>query len=313
MLFTRRVVLAALSIASLASCDGTAPPVTLVNPPPLGDHVLRAFGPEFEVAGGEEVFVCYTVPLENTEELYVTGSHGYQAPGGHHTLILSVDADEATIDEPHPCTGSDMAYRSLRFLGAGTAFGSGIVLPDGVALVLPVGRRLLIQTHYVNTDPTPRRVQDAVDLTLADRADVVHIAGAYTEVDQSLDIPPRSELTRELNCAPPMEMTVPWMFAHMHEWGVHATIELVRGGETTTIYDADWDPALRDSFPVVHFDPPLVLTPSDRLITRCTWRNDEEGSIAFPTEMCATFMPFYPSDGALWVCDETGTNYTLGG
>jgi len=80
---------------------------------------------------------------------------------------------------------------------------------------------------------------------------------------------------------------------------------------TRTLYDSAWDPQFRDHFPLVNFDPPLELTPADRLVTTCTWNNTETDTIIFPREMCATFMPYWPSDGSFWVCDETGTNSQL--
>lgn len=309
-MLTRSRSFVALLVFSAVGCAGERTG-HLINPPPAGPEVVRLFGPEFDVPPSSEIFMCYTVPIENTEPIFVAATHAWQVDGGHHVLVLSVDDTETTVDAPHECTPEDMAYPSLRFVGAGTAAGSGIELPIGAAVRMAPGRRLLIQGHYLNSSTSPIRVQDAIDLTTVPEADVVNVAGAYTAVDQTLELPPRSVTTRMMDCSPPMNMTVPWMFAHMHEWGTHATIELVRDGVTTTVYDAAWDSRFRDDFPVVVFPAPMELTPADRIITRCTWENTEDHAILFPTEMCATFMPYYPSDGTLWVCDETGENYTL--
>src|SRR5688572_8279052 len=101
------------------------------------------------------------------------------------------------------------------------------------------------------------------------------------------------------------------MFAHMHELGAQATIELIRDGETQVLYDEPWDPAFRDHFPFVTFDPPLQLRATDRLRTTCTWENPEAETVLFPKEMCATFMPYYPADGEFWICSERGMNVQL--
>jgi len=309
---SRRIVLLSL-VAVLVSCGSEEPagPERLADAPaPRADQV-EVVSPIYEVPASDEVFMCFTVPVGNAETLLIKESRAYQSANGHHVLMLMVNEDAAIDPLPHVCTPADMAVDSLRFVGAGTAAGGGITLPEGIAIQIPPGRRLLLQSHYVNTSPTPLRVQDIVHLTKADPTTVRQIAGAYSLVDQTLELAPRGETTRVTDCSPPETMTVPWMFAHMHEWGVHAKIEVTRAGVTETVYDEAWDPAFRDHFPLVNFDPPLELGPTDRIKVTCQWANDTDAPIIFPTEMCAVFMPFYPAEGEFWICDQTGENYPL--
>ena len=80
----------------------------------------------------------------------------------------------------------------------------------------------------------------------------------------------------------------------------------------TTIYESTWREALRDDFPIVQMDPGFTLYPEDRIRTTCEWKNTSNDTITFPSEMCATFMPQYPSsDGSMWVCDESGFTFQL--
>ncbi len=307
---SRRLVAAALAVLGL-SCAGQADDGHLIHPPPPDEGVIRFYGPEFDVQPGEERFICYTIQLGNTQTLYIGRTHAFQSMGGHHALVLSVLNSEATTDAPHECTGADMALPSIHFVGAGTAAGDGIALPTGMALPIEPGRKLLVQAHYLNVTTGPVRVQDAIDLLSVPEAQVVHQGGAYTQADGTVDLPPHVSTTRSISCTVPVAMNVPLMFPHMHEWGAHARIELTRAGTTTTLYDGAWDPTFRDHFPIVNFDPPLALTPEDRLTTTCTWNNTESDNLIFPREMCASFMPYYPSNGAFWVCDESGANSTL--
>ena len=145
-----------------SSCSGGSG--HLIDPPPADADTIRVFGPELEVPAGAEQFICYTAPIGNTEAVFVDATHVFQTDGGHHVLVLSVDADALTVDEPHECTPEDMNQASLRFIGAGTAAGSGIELPPETAMRIEPGRRLLLQAHYVNGSGGTLRAQDAIDL-----------------------------------------------------------------------------------------------------------------------------------------------------
>jgi hypothetical protein len=303
----------AAALAAGCSDSGTTePPVDdgiIVDVPPPPSGAKRLVTPTFQVEGGTEVVMCMRVPFEVTEDLYVNSTVAYQATGGHHSMLYYTPPGQPPLnDEPHECEGSDMS--GLRFIGVGTAYGLGIALPKGMALKIPAGGKIYTQSHYLNTGSEPRMGQDVLDLMTIPAAEVEQIAGTYAEVDLSLELPANAETTRTIDCNVPIEMTVPWMFPHMHEWGFHAKLEVVVGGVTKTVFDSDWDEALRDHFPVIEFEPHLKLTPADRIITTCTWRNTSSTPLLFPREMCATFMPFYPSaTGALLACDETGKNF----
>lgn len=269
---------------------------------------VRMVSPTFDVGSGEEVFMCMRIPHELTEDLWVIQSNAYQVEGGHHSMLFYTVGNTPVREEPHECDETDMG--NVRFVGVGTADGGGITLPEGVAFKIPAGAKIFTQSHYLNLADHDIVAQDVVDLRVIPKSEVQEIAGAFTQVDLGLDLPQGEDTTRVLNCTAPMDMKVPWMIPHMHEWGLHFTLEVEIGGERTTVYDSDWDETLRDDFPLSHFTPHLSLTPQDQIITTCTWRNTSGRRLLFPAEMCATFMAFYPSpDGALLACDETGEHF----
>jgi len=297
-------------VLSLAATSCGSP---LVTATPLAANEQEYIGPVYTAPAADEAFICYTIPLNNAEPIYVHSSHMFQSAGGHHVLAFAIGETSTMNDAPHVCDDSDMANPTLRFVGAGTAGGSGITMPDGVALMIPAHVKLMLQTHHVNTSGHEQQAQDIIHIETIARADVVQVAGAYAEVAQSFTLNARATATATLDCHPPAAMTVPWMFAHMHEWGTHATINVIHAdGSTLPVYDSDWDVSFRDHFPLVNFATPLSLTPTDRVVTTCTWDNTTDAPIIFPKEMCATFMPIYPSDGTFWVCGDDGSNYTLG-
>ncbi len=274
--------------------------------PPEGG--ARLVSPTFTIAAGTEAFMCMRIPFEAGEEMYVNASTSYQVGGGHHTMLFYSDGTAPLQDVPHECDDQDMT--SIRLVGVGSADGSGIGLPEGMALRLPAGARLYAQSHYLNATDEDVLAQDVMDLDLLPADEVAQVAGTFTEVNLGLDLPAGEEVTRVMECTAPVNMSVPWMLPHMHEHGVHFTLETVVNGVATTLYDSEWTAALRDHFPILDFEPHIQLSTADTIRTTCTWNNNTADRILFPREMCATFMAFYPSpDGALLACDENGRHF----
>jgi hypothetical protein len=277
----------------------------LPDPPEGG---ARLVSPTFSVAPGAEAFTCMRIPFDADEDLFVNASNSYQVTGGHHTMLFYVDGTVPLDDEPHECNDQDMT--SIRLVGVGSADGSGIGLPDGMALRLPAGARLYAQSHYLNATDGDITAQDVIDLELLPADEVEQVAGTFAQVDLGLELPAGEKVTRTIECTAPLEMKVPWMLPHMHEFGAHFTLEAIIDGEARTLYDSEWTAALRDHFPILDQQPHLEFTGADTIRTTCTWDNTSADRLLFPREMCATFMAFYPSpDGALLACDETGRHF----
>ena len=75
--------------------------------------------------------------------------------------------------------------------------------------------------------------------------------------------------------------------------------------EEERIYELpSWDPDWRDAPQVVVFpDGGIPVGARDRLIAECTWRNDTDEVLGFPTEMCVLMGLAYPLTETL-SCDS---------
>jgi hypothetical protein len=307
-----KILAFSLVIATTGACaEDTVDDDGIINEhvPEQPEGTVRIVSEVFEVAPVTESFTCMRLVYEATEDIYVNQSKAYQTEGGHHSMLYYTESTFPFEEEPHECNETDMG--DIRFVGVGTADGGGIELPEGVALKIPAGAKIFTQSHYLNLENEPALAQDVIDLYVMPADEVLHNAGAFTQVDLGLDLPAGQETTRTMECTMPMDdMTIPWMIPHMHEYGSEYLIEVERDGEWTTAWESTWSAALRDDFPFVNFDPYLELTAVDKVRTTCTWQNTESFDMLFPREMCATFMTFYPSpDGALLACDETGRHF----
>jgi hypothetical protein len=304
-------ILGMVGLASLAAfaaaCGSSGDSFEKDHPPPPGG--VQLVTPTFTVPKGTEVFECFRVPYDVKEDLYVQSSAAWQATGGHHTMLYYSVGTAMYKDAPHTCDSTDML--DVRFIGVGTAAGGGITMPPGVVLKIPAGVKIYAQSHYLNATEKDLTAKDLINLELIPQSKVQNVAGAWTEIQTGLQVPPNDTASAVVSCSPPVEMTVPWLIPHMHEFGQHFNIELTSDGKTSTLYDSDWVATLRDHFPLVTFDQqPLKLKPSDIVKTTCTWKNTTSAPLLWPREMCAMFMIYYPStDGALWACDHDGANF----
>jgi hypothetical protein len=148
-------------------------------------------------------------------------------------------------------------------------------------------------------------------LTLIAEADVTQIASTFAHVDLTFSLPALQQTTRSMECAVPREMTIPWLLPHMHEWGEHFKLELLRKDATEPfwMYEGEWFTGARNDFPIQELEEFITLQPGDVIRTTCTWNNTEDTALLWPREMCVTFFPFFPGDGALLACDESGETF----
>lgn len=300
---------------ALAGCTGSGAGPHGGQPEKLRDDIpeppeggAQIVSQAFEVPAGEEVFMCMRVPFEVKERLLVQSSQVYQTTNGHHTVVFYSEDSEGVNPEPHECSGFDMT--NVRLIGTGAANGSGIEMPDGVALEVPAGAEVWIQSHYINATEQNRMVQDVVNLELLEESEVEEIAGTFAHLDLTFQVPPHEQETTTIDCEFDREMTIPWLLPHMHEWGESFALEVLRDGEELYSWSGPWLQSFRDDFPVQELDESLQVKPGDVLRTTCTWRNTETEPLLWPKEMCVTFFPYYPGDGSLLACDENGDMFS---
>lgn len=235
----------------------------------------------------------------------------YQSQYGHHATLNGTNADpeEYPDGESFDCTDPDsLPMTSLDPLfvgGTDVDFGDGegaernieLALPDGMAARLPEGQRLIFQSHYVNTSADDILVGDAVNVGTVAEDEVETWAAAVIHNNSTFSLPPDQSSSITIDCGWEEERNVLFLTGHMHEWGSSFKVELMSGDETETIYEVPaWDPIYRDAPPYnVYEAGEFTLEPGDVFRTTCTWFNDQDQTLEFPAEMCATAMMVYPA------------------
>lgn len=291
----------------LSEPDPLADPIDLRRPfPPPPATGVQLVTPEYTIAPNTEVAWCwFSTYVGPTAGIVAQAS--YQSPYGHHAVLNATNAGiyDHADGEIVDCTAPDalpMTEIAPLLIARGTASGSElgpesrIELPDGMAVELRQGQRLVIQSHYVNPTADPILVQDAIDLELVVPTEVTTWAAPFVHADLGLAIAPgRQETT--FACAWDASYELLFLAGHMHERGAAFEIGLARAAGERTLYAVDdWDPVYRDAPPVTEYAAgEMRVEAGDVFTTRCAWDNDTDHVLAFPEEMCVTFGMVYPS------------------
>jgi hypothetical protein len=87
------------------------------------------------------------------------------------------------------------------------------------------------------------------------------------------------------------------LLGHLHEWGTRYEVDHNRlDGSVDRVYEVPtWDVQFRDAPPIEFYDVGAKpIAAGETFTTRCSWFNDTDAPLEFPTEMCATVGFAYP-------------------
>jgi hypothetical protein len=291
--------LALLLAIPLAGCSGkgsSGGPSVIVT----ADAVTIDTG-KFQVPDGESLTCIYT--SFTTDQAYsFNDAAGIQAPGGHHiTAYYTLNVQTPDI---HPCSDDEMTLWNF-VAGAGGDGTAYHFLPPGLGLKIPQGAQIVLQSHYINTTGAPEQVDDQIALKRVDPASIVAYAAPFVVDNDQWTIPANQSFSSTWDCTVPRDLTLAMMIGHEHTNGKHFTLKQLgtgSNGGATVLYDTDWQPYFMSHPPVRLFDlsAPLVLSSAHQLEITCDWQNDTSSAMTFPTEMCISFMYYYPGTAMLF-------------
>ena len=293
----RALIIAALAAAGCGGDDdGGGYTIT--------DTMLSFETGDFEVAQGD-AFECFYTDVVTDRELAVRGAAGEQLSGGHHVTIYYT---ELTKDpQHHPCIDAEMA--DWRMIGGGgdeaEAAISKLRLPEGLAIRVPAGSQIVLQSHYINLGER-FTANDSASLELIPTGSVRDYVNQFVFNDVGFAVPPHEELESVSTCTVPTDVDVIRLLGHMHEWGTYYKLERLDGDDqpVETVIEKQWEPVFASDPEILTFEPdaPKHIAAGTRLRQTCRWFNDTEDPILFPREMCLAYGLYFPDDGEIF-CD----------
>lgn len=306
-----------LALLVLACSDpDTAPPDTeatdvvdmIVDFPTAPADAIEWVTPDMVIPPQSEVMYC----LYDTYDGPTVGMHAqatYQSQFGHHvalngTSTSALDVPDGTMVDCSGSSNETMADISPLLIGGDI---HGLTLPEGDAAYLETGKRVVIQSHYVNTSDDAIRVRDAIQISTIPEDEVTTWVAPFVYVDTDDAIPAGESRTVSFDCAWAQDTSLLYLGGHMHEWGTAFSVDYTPvGGETSRVYEvADWQPEYRDTPLYDEYAPgEFPVKTGDSFKTTCSWDNTTSEDLAFPSEMCVTFGMYYPGKSP-WICDAT--------
>jgi hypothetical protein len=285
--------------------------VEVPEPPADGFQLVS---PDIVIPPGEDKMMCWVPDIEITEPMRVKQMIGLQNGMGHH-LAGFLSSVPRQAGEVFDCTQLESMTTIEPFLvpanepGTTEAVEGLQLFPEGFAVNVPAGARMVFQSHYINIGDEPMVVADVAQLHLVqaeEDEDFVDV-GYWTLNHGLIDIPAGEEGTVTRSCEIQREFQMLSMLGHMHDWGTGITVEIEREGAFTTIYEElEWTAEFRDLPPILHYtaEEPLRFQAGDKVHVTCSFNNDTDRPLRFPEEMCVAFGAYQGNvEDGFFICD----------
>jgi hypothetical protein len=258
---------------------------------------------EWTLPPGSEDYQCILLTIE--EDTFVHAIRPVGPLGTHHTVLSLVPASQNVgADRQFACDGFMQGPHMLFGSGVGT---EGLEFPDGIAVPLRRGQRVLLNLHLFNFDnENPLSGRSAIEIQTMSADDVV----AEAEVvlagkDEGLTVAARRTSTQTGRCTFGREQTIFAVMPHMHLTGAAMRVTAVRSGmPDLDVFDETFD-FDQQSYELI--DPQVVMPRSSRLSIECTYDNPGEArrfGESSNDEMCYAAVYRYPASGAAITCTD---------
>lgn len=293
--------------------DGTIDARVAVPPAPSEDEALQFVMPETVIPAGVERQTCWIPDFVPDHDYLLTHFEGWQyTPGGHHVVALKSGIPQEA-GSVYDCTAIEQ-MTDIRPLINPDPSSETRAFPEGYAIRMKAGTTLVFQSHYINYGEEDMLVADVARIDLAS-PDSAPIEASYIAMNHgALDVP-MGESGAELSCSLPADagdVEFLSLFGHMHGMGKALAIDADLGAGWENLYRIDeWEQDFRDNPPVTLYDPAsggdrVAMSAGDQLRLQCSWNNTGDGSIRFPSEMCAAVATYFPARLAdpVIICDE---------
>jgi hypothetical protein len=302
---------------TLTGCASSAPADDLLPPPPVGEGIqIRMVG---TIAAGQETERCqfFVVPpgglnIDRERVRYVTGSHhvllfttNYQAVPSTNLLGEPVDTSDA-----FDCSAGVFGSWDVRGIAAAAQNPDApdVVMPPGVAIRLPAGAVLLMNTHYLDATPAPLDTDTRINLHSIPDAEVKDEAGFLLFYDPFIRVPALGASSARMRCPVPHDVNLVSLTSHMHRRGVHFSADLVdaAGAPQETLFET----TLWEEVPTAQWASGKPIPAGTAIDYHCDYANGESRVIAQgPTtkdEMCVLTGAYYPRDPGFEACSSLG-------
>lgn len=311
-------------VAGLSGCQSDAampdPDHTHMETLPPLDPPASGQGLQYkmisEIQPGQEIERCQFV-VAPPEGLNVNHDEVRYTPGSHHVLLYrtpypsipTVDIRGQTHDTSgvFDCAQGATADWSVNGVIAGAqsfSGGSMVALPSDVAVKVPGGAVILMNTHYLNAGTKPLTAETRVNVYTIPDGQMKQEGGLLFFYNPVISIPAGSSSTARMSCSVTSDITLTNIQSHMHKRAVNYEAFLYdkSGQNKESLYtNTDWE-----NVPVKKFAPGKAVPAGSMFDYHCDYKNSEAHDIrqgpSTKDEMCMLIGSYYPRNPELENC-----------
>lgn len=265
--------------------------------------------PDFEVPPFTETNLCYFGTYDGPTVGIVDFWTIYDTTYIHHNQIKAIsDSDAAGFADGDLVDCEEIAMHDrltplVEAVGLEASWETidqdWLNLVDGDAIKLEGGVRYVLDMHFINSSPQTLLVNTGVNLGVVEESEVERWVGVTRFDVGNLEIPPGGEHTEAFACEWPQDLEVLALYGHMHEYGSRFSIHSSLYSEPLYAID-EWTSEYHWLPPIVSFEPgELNALAGESYEVSCTWDNNSDETLGFPTEMCNAVAVVAPLNGTL--------------
>jgi len=275
----------------------------------------------FEVAPNYERELFSYVPLNNAQELLIDRVELSMRPGSHHFLLNTFQKNTPANLIPPPNVIRDIRDANGNYIIdnllpmqyheflTGTQWPLlNYHFPPGVALRIPAGTGIDLNSHYANRSTTTITGEAYANLHFADPAKVQDVAEVLSLNNTNFSLPPQKVTTLTRTFTFSERRHIFQLFSHAHEHMTEFKVEVAGGPRHGEVVYVAYDWAHP---PILKIDPPLVLEAGQGLKLIVTYNNWTTRTLGFgllsQDEMMILFGYFYKSSTTAVETDEVST------
>jgi hypothetical protein len=263
-------------------------PYTSLAPPANGFQLVLS---PFNVQSSFERELFVYRAIGNTQDIYVNRIATKMRQGSHHFLLYTFQSNTPSLvlpskDQVRDIRDPNGTYNFLNLVPmeyhvffAGTQSPtSDYTFPAGIALKLPAGTSLDLNSHYVNSSQQEIVGQAEANLYTIPASQVTTVANTLNLANTDLTIPAGRDTTITKTFKFTKTTNVIGLTSHMHARGQKFVIKISGGARDGEIVytSTTWDHP-----PILTFDTPIVLKSGEGLTSIVTYKADPSKTVRF--------------------------------
>ena len=227
----------------------------------------------------------------NTADVYVNRIATKMRVGSHHFVLYTFSPTTPAVLIPLPeqirdIRNADGSYNFLAvapmayhvFFAGTQAQASDFSFPPGVALLLPAGMYLDLNSHYVNSSQQEIVGQAEVNLHTVPKSAVPTLASSLNLNNTDITLPAGRDTTITKTFRFSQLTRIVGLTSHMHGRGLRFVIRIAGGSRDGEVLytNTAWD-----NPPFLAFATPIVLQPGEGLRSEVLYRGDASKIVRF--------------------------------